>query len=205
LHCPTVTQPEVVEKIIHQRQHYQFRPMKIAMYLKRYRDVAISTSGVANPEAARDEPPAGLPALQASYGTVETSREAASRSLRADRREVQRADRSRIRPPKALLPRSPSRCCVAAEGCSRRRVAAQRSRPLLPGILREKNGASKPPAFAGWTHAFSIRVWAHAVQHDDGRIDDGATDAVLGPPAYRWRASTGRTPSAAKRRGVLLT
>lgn len=66
LHCPTVTQPEVVEKIIHLRQHYHFRPMKIAMYLKRYRDVAISTSGVANPEAARDEPPAGLPALQAS-------------------------------------------------------------------------------------------------------------------------------------------
>jgi hypothetical protein len=48
--------------------------------------------------------------------------------------------------------------------------------------LREKNGASKPPAFAGWTHAFSIRVWAHGVQHDDDRIDDGATDAVLGAP-----------------------
>jgi transposase InsO family protein len=46
LHCPTVTQPEVVEKIIHLRQHYHFGPMKIAMYLKRYHDVAISTSGV---------------------------------------------------------------------------------------------------------------------------------------------------------------
>jgi hypothetical protein len=48
--------------------------------------------------------------------------------------------------------------------------------------LREVNGASKPPAFAGWTHAFSLPVRAHGVQHDDGRIDDGATDAVLGAP-----------------------
>ena len=46
LHCPTVTHPEVVEKIVHLRQHYHFGPMKIAMYLKRYPDVAISTSGV---------------------------------------------------------------------------------------------------------------------------------------------------------------
>jgi transposase len=46
LHCPTVTHPEVVEKIIHLRQHYHFGPMKIATYLKRYHDVAMSTSGV---------------------------------------------------------------------------------------------------------------------------------------------------------------
>jgi transposase len=44
LHCPPVTQPEVVE--IHLRQHYHFGPMKIMMYLKRYHDVEISTSGV---------------------------------------------------------------------------------------------------------------------------------------------------------------
>ena len=36
LHCPTVTEPEVVEKIVHLRQHYHFGPMKITMYLKRY-------------------------------------------------------------------------------------------------------------------------------------------------------------------------
>jgi transposase len=36
----------VVEKIIHLRQHYHFGPMKIRMYLQRYHDVAISTSGV---------------------------------------------------------------------------------------------------------------------------------------------------------------
>jgi transposase len=36
----------VVEKIIHLRQHYHFGPMKIAIYLKRYHDVEISTSGV---------------------------------------------------------------------------------------------------------------------------------------------------------------
>jgi len=46
LHCPTVTQPEVVEKIIRLRQRYHFGPMKIAMYLKRYHDVEISASGV---------------------------------------------------------------------------------------------------------------------------------------------------------------
>ena len=46
LHCPTVTEPEVVEKIIHLRQHYHFGPMKIVMYLKRYNDVAISALGV---------------------------------------------------------------------------------------------------------------------------------------------------------------
>src|SRR5258708_7172459 len=46
LHCPPVTQPEVVEKIIHLRQHYHFSPMKVMMYLKRYHDVEISTSGV---------------------------------------------------------------------------------------------------------------------------------------------------------------
>ena len=36
----------MVEKIIHLRQHYHFGPMKIMMYLKRYHDVEISTSGV---------------------------------------------------------------------------------------------------------------------------------------------------------------
>jgi transposase len=46
LYCPTVTHPEVVEKIIHLRQHYHFGPMKIRMYLKRYHDVEISASGV---------------------------------------------------------------------------------------------------------------------------------------------------------------
>ena len=46
MHCPTVTHPDVVEKIIHLRQHYHFGPMKITMYLKRYHDVEISASGV---------------------------------------------------------------------------------------------------------------------------------------------------------------
>ncbi|MFR9773498.1 helix-turn-helix domain-containing protein [Nocardia sp. SC052] len=46
LHCPTVTEPEVVTKIIHLRQHYHFGPMKITFYLQRYHDVAISQSTV---------------------------------------------------------------------------------------------------------------------------------------------------------------
>jgi transposase len=44
-HSPRATDPEVIEKIIWLRQHYHFRPAKIAMYLQRYHDVAISTSG----------------------------------------------------------------------------------------------------------------------------------------------------------------
>jgi transposase len=44
--CATITHPDVVEKIIHLRQHYHFGPMKIRMYLKRYHDVDISASGV---------------------------------------------------------------------------------------------------------------------------------------------------------------
>jgi transposase len=40
------TQAEVVEKIVWLRKHYHFGPDKIAMYLTRYHDVTISTSGV---------------------------------------------------------------------------------------------------------------------------------------------------------------
>ena len=44
-HSPRATQIEVVEKIIWLR-HYHFGPVKIAMYLARFHDVTISTSGV---------------------------------------------------------------------------------------------------------------------------------------------------------------
>ncbi len=43
---PKATQAEVVEKILWLRKHYHFGPAKIAMYLVRYHDVTISTSGV---------------------------------------------------------------------------------------------------------------------------------------------------------------
>jgi hypothetical protein len=36
----------VVGKIIYLRTNYHFGPAKISMYLKRYHDVSISTSGV---------------------------------------------------------------------------------------------------------------------------------------------------------------
>ena len=45
-HSPRVTQAEVIEKIVWLRKHYHFGPAKIAMYLARYHDVTISTSGV---------------------------------------------------------------------------------------------------------------------------------------------------------------
>ena len=43
---PHATHTEVVEKIIHLRRNYHFGPMKISMYLKRYHDVVVSSSGV---------------------------------------------------------------------------------------------------------------------------------------------------------------
>jgi transposase InsO family protein len=44
--CPHQTDAEVVSKIVYLRQHYHFGPRKIAMYLARYHEVAISGSGV---------------------------------------------------------------------------------------------------------------------------------------------------------------
>jgi transposase InsO family protein len=43
---PRATSAEVIGKIMYLRQSYHFGPQKIAMYLKRYHDVTISTSGV---------------------------------------------------------------------------------------------------------------------------------------------------------------
>ena len=44
--CPHETRIEVVGKIIYLCQNYHFGPAKIAMYLKRYHDIEISSSGV---------------------------------------------------------------------------------------------------------------------------------------------------------------
>ena len=46
MHCPNTTPPEVVAKIIHLRQHYHFGPLKISMYLRRYHDIEMSSSGI---------------------------------------------------------------------------------------------------------------------------------------------------------------
>ena len=45
-HCPHATSEEVVGKIVHLRQNYHFGPQKIGMYLQRYHQITISTSGV---------------------------------------------------------------------------------------------------------------------------------------------------------------
>jgi hypothetical protein len=45
-HSPNMTQADVVEKIISLRKHYHFGRARIAMYLARCPDVAISTSGM---------------------------------------------------------------------------------------------------------------------------------------------------------------
>jgi transposase len=46
LSSPNATRAEIVGKIIYLRRHYHFGPRKIAMYLARYHDIAISPSGV---------------------------------------------------------------------------------------------------------------------------------------------------------------
>ena len=47
-HCsPRAAQAEVIEKIIWLRKHNHFGPEKIAMYLQRYHDVAVSARGTA--------------------------------------------------------------------------------------------------------------------------------------------------------------
>ena len=43
---PKATKQEVIGKIVYLRQHYHFGPQRVAMYLKRYHDITISTSGV---------------------------------------------------------------------------------------------------------------------------------------------------------------
>ena len=43
---PNATSSEVVGKIVHLRTTYHFGPQKISMYLKRYHDLGVSTSGV---------------------------------------------------------------------------------------------------------------------------------------------------------------
>jgi transposase InsO family protein len=43
---PNATTEEVIGKITYLRQHYHFGPQRVAMYLKRYHDIQISTSGV---------------------------------------------------------------------------------------------------------------------------------------------------------------
>lgn len=45
-HSPAATNGEVVERVVHLRQNYHFGPARIAMYLRRYHDVEISSSGV---------------------------------------------------------------------------------------------------------------------------------------------------------------
>lgn len=46
LHCPNLTHPEVVGKIIHLWQHYHFGPLKIEMYPCRCHDVQIGHSTI---------------------------------------------------------------------------------------------------------------------------------------------------------------
>jgi transposase len=45
-YCPHATSAEVVGKIIYLSQNYHFGPAKISMYLKRYHEIDVSTSGV---------------------------------------------------------------------------------------------------------------------------------------------------------------
>lgn len=46
LHSPRATQTEIVAKIVYLRENYHFGGKKIKMYLKRYHDIDLSTSGI---------------------------------------------------------------------------------------------------------------------------------------------------------------
>ena len=61
---PSVTNSEVVGKIIYLRQNYHFGPQKISMYLARYHDVTISSCRcLENPQKIRSQSPTLLSAL----------------------------------------------------------------------------------------------------------------------------------------------
>ena len=80
-HSPRVTQAEVIEKILWLRKHYHFGPAKIAMYLARYHDVTISTSGVWRilKRFGMNRLPASPALPTAAQPAVETLREATPR------------------------------------------------------------------------------------------------------------------------------
>jgi len=46
LSSPRATEAEIIGKIVYLREHYQFGPWKIQMYLRRYHDIKISKTGV---------------------------------------------------------------------------------------------------------------------------------------------------------------
>ena len=97
------------------------------MYLKRYHDVEIShVGGLADPQAPRHEPPAGLAALQAPRQALEALREAAARPPGPDRREVHRApSRARAR---SVLPVHRHRRLHQAPGAAHLSAATTRRR-----------------------------------------------------------------------------
>ena len=45
-YSPRATKSEATAEIVYLRQHYCFGPLKITMYLKRYCDIKMSSSGV---------------------------------------------------------------------------------------------------------------------------------------------------------------
>lgn len=103
-HTPHATKADVVEKILWLRQQYHFGPAKIAMYLDRYHDVKVSSSGVWRilKKVGLNRLPS-LATLQATLHPLEALREAAARPPAAGRRQVHRAPRP-DRPQEALLP-----------------------------------------------------------------------------------------------------
>ena len=123
--CPNATHVDVVGKIIYLRQNYHFGPAKISMYLKRYHDVDISSSGVwrilKRLEFNR------LPSSQ-RYKRLEQAlaalREAATRPSGPDRRQVHRPIKGPS--PSATTSSPPSTtapdcaCCASTHDSTRR-------------------------------------------------------------------------------------
>ena len=78
----------MIGKIIHLRKTYHFGPQKISMYLKRYHDIQVSTSGVWRSFSGWTCKRRKLPTLPPPYRSLEALREAPARAPGAGRREV---------------------------------------------------------------------------------------------------------------------
>jgi Homeodomain-like domain len=79
------TKAEVVGKIVCLRQHYHFRPHKIAAYLKRYHEIQISPSGIWRIlKRPGHESAAGIPAIPTARGPLEALRDLPGHRVQID-------------------------------------------------------------------------------------------------------------------------
>ena len=150
MHCPNVTSPEVVAKIVHLPPPLPLRAVEdrdVPAALPRRADQPLRR--LAGPRAPGHEPPAGLAMLQAPPTTLEALREAAPRAPAADRRQVHSSP-SRQDPRAASATTSTRRSMTAPVcgccGSTPVRTRKPRSNSLTtprPGCLRHRTGPDR--------------------------------------------------------------